>query len=265
VSTLLPPAPREVPFRVAAQAWWPLGLGVGITAGVLVVIVVVFLAIDGFRLPTTDAALDRDAFVSDREVRVESIERSGFRVNSTHVHRVQYTFTGADGTRVSGHSYQWPGPRELREGGTAAVELLPGDESVHRLRGTVHAMSTLWLPTLMGWALLPALFLLLLWFRRAWRTAVLLRQGEARPFEVESCAVVKGVNPPRLRVRYRFRAADGTQHEGGHWVPRNGALGRLLDGAAAGSSPEGACVVHDPIDPARNRLIAVADCASVQA
>lgn len=265
MSTPLPPAPRDVPFRVAAQAWWPFGLGVGITAGVLLLLVVVFLAIDGFRLPTTDTALDRDAFVSDRDVRVESIERTGFRVNSTHVHRVHYTFTGTDGTRVGGHSYQWPGPRELREGGTAAVELLPGDESVHRLRGTVHAMSSLWLPTLMGWVLLPALFLLLLWFRRAWRTAVLLRQGEARPFEVESCAVVQGVNPPRLRVRYRFTAADGTQHEGGHWVPRNAPLGRLLEQAAAGSRPQGACVVHDPVDPSRNRLLAFADCASVQA
>lgn len=265
MSALLPPAPRSVPFRVAAQAWWPFGLGVGITAGVLALLVVAFLAIDGFRLPMTDAALDRDALVSDRDVRVESIERTGLRVNNTHLHRVHYTFTGSDGTRLGGHSYQWPGPRELREGGTAAVELLPGDESAHRLRGTVRAMSSLWLPTLMGWVLLPALFLLLLWFRRAWRTAVLLRQGEARPFEVVSCTVVQGVNPPRLRVRYRFTAADGTPHEGGHWVPRNGALGRLLDGAAAGSRPQGACVAHDPLDPARNRLLAFADCASVQA
>ncbi len=265
MSTILPPAPRSVPFRVAAQAWWPFGLGVGITVGVLLLVTVVFLAMDGFRLPTTDTALDREAHVSDRDVRVESVEQTGFRVNSTQLHRVHYTFAGPDGTRVGGHSYQLPGPRELREGGTAAVELLPGDESVHRLRGTFRAMSSLWLPTLMGWVVLPALFLLLLWIRRAWRTAVLLRQGEARPFELVSCALLHGVNPPRLKVRYRFTAADGMQHEGGHWVPRNAALGKLLEQAAAGSMPQGAFVVHDPVDPARNRLLALADCASVQA
>lgn len=265
MTTSLPAAPRAVAFRVAARAWWPIGIGAIVTTSSLTLITMVFLAIDGFRLPTTDTALDREGLVSDREVRIESIEVTGFHVGNQYARRVHYTFATPGGERAAGHAYQWPGVRELREGGTAALEVLPDDESVHRLRGTVRALSSLWLPELAGWVLLPAAFLLLVWLRQVWRVLVLLRHGEARTFVLESCAPAKGVNPPQLKVRYRFTAADGTPAEGGHWVGRSTPLGLLLQQAAAGTQPTGACVVHDPVDPARNRLLAISDCTSVQA
>lgn len=265
MSAILPAAPRAVSFRVAARAWWPLGIGAIVTASSLTLITLVFLAVDGFRLPMADAALDRQALVSDRDVRVESIEVTGFHVGNQYARRVHYTFATPGGDRSAGFAYQWPGVRELREGGTAALEVLPDDESVHRLRGTARALSSLWLPALAGWALLPAAFLLLLWLRQAWRVLVLLRNGEARTFLLESCDVATGVNPPHFKVRYRFTAADGTPSLGAHWVGRNTPLGRVLEQAAPGTEPTGACVVHDPVDPARNRLLAFADCASVRA
>lgn len=265
MTTTLPAAPRQVHFRVAARAWWPLGIGAIVTASSLVLITMVFLAVDGFRMPMADTALDRDAFVADRDVRVESIEVTGFHVGSSYARRVHYSYATPRGDRAEGFAYQWPGVRELREGGTAALEVLPDDESVHRLRGTVRALSSLWLPALAGWVLLPAAFLLLVWLRQAWRVMVLLRNGEARPFVVESCAKTQGVNPPQLKVHYRFTATDGTPASGNHWVGRNTPLGRLLEQATPGSQPTGACVVHDPVDPARNRLLALADCAAVQA
>jgi hypothetical protein len=256
--TDFPAAPRRVRLRAACRLWWPFGLAVGLIWLLTTLAALALLAADGFCLPFSDWALDRQAVVAARPAAVESSEPTSTHLVSQSVHRVRYSFDLGDGSRT-GLCYTL-GPR-LMQGQDAAVEYLPEDRDLHRLRGSVRAESALWAPWL-GWIWLPLTFLLGFWGSRVYRLRVLLRNGRAAEALLVAASRTGIVNPPQLKVRYRFADGAGGEHEGRHWVRAGSPLGRRIAGLQPGDPIPGSAVVYDEADPDKNRLCAREDASA---
>jgi hypothetical protein len=250
-----PEPPRRVRLCAAAALWWPFGLTVAAALLAVTVLMLVILAQDGFRMPFADWRLDAEGVVGST-ARVLAVRATGSHFGSQVVHEVDYSFDPGDGNVLRNTCYTLG--RRYEPGAEVAVEYLPGDHAVLRLRRSSRAESALWAPFLLPFWL--GLFLLTgFWWSRVYRLRVMLRHGPAAPATLVMATPMRGVHPPQLRVRYEFTTSAGSRQQGRHWVRKSGLLGRRLQGLQPGAAIPDAAAVYDEARPARSRLVVAED------
>src|SRR5262249_51051428 len=151
---------------------------------------------DGGRLPRDDWQLDAAPQLAQLDATVTAVAADA---DAKQERRVQYEFTGPDGTKRRGSSWSRRGPFAV--GDRVTVEALPSDVGVSRVRGLHATLAALWLHDWAGLWLLPALFCTGLWLARVQRTWVVLRHGRAAPAQLLER---RQLLPALLRVRYAF-------------------------------------------------------------
>ncbi|GAB4142877.1 MAG: hypothetical protein Fur0037_10250 [Planctomycetota bacterium] len=257
--TILPSAPRDVPFRTAMSLWWPLGLVASMLFAIATLGAAILLSIDGFRLPTWDSRLDGDAETVADAARIVAIEETGVRGGGRTLQRIRYR-ASIEGREFDGESFGWSG--DFAVGMTAAVQFLPEDPSVQRLASAKVAMSSIWMPWFGGLLWLPSAALLGFWLTRVYRLHVLLRNGREAAVEFLSLERKPGVNPPQLVARYRFTSSDGRPREGSQWLSQSGSLAKRLSALELPARLDDVAVVYDEEKPERNRLLERKQCLS---
>jgi hypothetical protein len=259
----LPRPPRTVRRRAALATWWFAGCtSAGLLLGAILFLTV-WLAGDGFRLPFADWRLDAAPARAGAPGRVVAVhEPEPGLASPRDLVAAQYAFRDAAGRERDGRC--WMPRGAVAAGDPCAVEWLPDDPDVHRLRGGSRSRAALWLPALAGLWLLPAVLVTGLWAARAFRTWVLLRHGRAAPATLQALRRARGAGS-RLCVRYAFAGDDGQRHEAWQHVRRHGALGRELTAAEPGAELEHALCVHQEGRPRLCRLVHEDDVAEATA
>ena len=237
----LPAPPRTVRLRAALSTWWPFGVAAMLLLGATVAVGVQRLARDGFRLPRADWRLDAAPALAKATADVLAVGGAA----PGELARVLYQFTPPGGTVVEDRGWL---PAGLTAAGRRhAVEFAVGEPAASRLVGGHRALATTWLPDFAGRLLLPALFLVLLWLTRVFRTWVLLRHGTAGP------ARVVGLRPlpvlPFALAEYELVDDDGARH-----------VARQL--VRTGAQPEPQFAIHAEGRPERSRLVRAGDVAA---
>ena len=247
----IPDPPRSVRWR-AALAWrWPLGFGTAILFCIASAVVGSFWLGSDWDLPFDDYALDSGA--ETWQAQVVEVSPQPQSTPTRLLYQVRYTFDLGDGRQRFGVCYA-ASRREFSQGELKDLEYLSGDPNIHRLAGTTRAISTVWMPGLVGSVWLPLLLILLWWFRGAFRLRYVLGNGTAAVAEILSTRNLWFINPSQLSVNYQYPDRYGQLRKGHHWVRRSSAMGKLLVGGQ-----EHMDVIYDELRVNVSRLVDARD------
>lgn len=262
--TAWPAAPRRVPFRVAAQAYGPLGLLAAILLGFALLAGGIEWSRDDFRSPRDDWRLDACEAKGLTSASVEHVTRFyGKRNRPRDFDQVAFRFADANGKEHRGRS--WIATGTVEQGAHHGVEYLPEDPAVCRLQGGRAAYVAHWLEWYAGLVSLPLLLVLGIWLAHVYKLRTLLRHGrafDAVVVEVECPEPAKSRkrrNSQRCRIRYRWRGIDGADRERTQRPRLQSALGQALVGSKPGDVLAAAFVVGSEWSAQQGRLVAVAE------
>lgn len=247
-----PPAPpRRARWRsVAARRLWIglVGLGLLLAGGLL-------LLPWAPSLPGAfeDVALDASSQQASGDV-VDVVPEARL-VAGRRFDLVRYRFhQGATGdAHVSGESWvAHPAPAAFTAGAPIRVEFLRDRPEVSRAFGTTRAPAA---PraTLLVTVMLLGVALVAFWLRGALRLKVALTDGDQVAPQVTEVRLLRWLYPVLVRVRYRYRSEDGTEHAARQWTTAKSPLAR---GLFAG---EGAAAIYDLRRPSLSRLVTADD------
>ena len=242
----IPSIPRPVRWRACLRHRWVFGI-LAASLAVSGLLPLVLMSVSGLRvLPFADDALDSGA--ARTEGRIVSVAPTGARLDGQRLDEVVFEFAAADGT-FRGRQQTM---RRVRPGERHEIEFLAARPATSRLAGTRLA-PIVWFTYVFGTAGALGVVALLSWLRGVTAVRIALREGPLRRADVVSVRTLKAVNPPQLRIDYRFVDRDGVRHEAWQSAGRKSALAAIAE--PGGTLP----VIHADGNPRVRRLVTAAD------
>lgn len=247
----IPPAPRKARLSALLAHRWPI-LACGGALAVIGGLLAWLMFLQGGGKPSEQLRLDAGP-VEFATATVDGVDKP-MRRDGRDWQMVHYSIDLPDGA-APGSSIA---PADLyRIGDRVQVEMLPHEQNVNRIVGTLRHVMVPWCrPQLwLSVVAVPGLLILLGWLAGAFQLRHVIVHGDVSVGRILAIQPVPHVLPEMLRVAYSFRDHRAVLRTGRHWVRRHGALGRRLYQVLEKGTDEPLPVLHDRRLPQWNRLL----------